>query len=416
MATLDHARERLAATQAEVGRLKESEFPYSHPREVLELLEGLFAKQQAVLEKVSPTAVTSVVHNACSTSLYQLFVYVPVLGFILRATNVRNAFEWYAPLLRLARIALKPDVKLIISSEWDYSPFVYRAMTDLPGFVLIGLPAPESSNPLLLPLAGHEMGHSLWESKSLANEFAARIETGVLDELTKKRWIEYSALYPQYKDCKAPDLINGDLFVRSTWVSAFDWCSMQAEEVFCDCFGLRLFAESYLHAFAYLLAPGTSGRRSLHYPTMQRRISHMLQAAGAMGITVSADFAAGFEAETDPTEPATKLLVSIADEVSTLLVPDLIKTAKDAADARSVPSRDAARVADICREFEMVIPTGGPQALTDIVNAAWQSALKPKLWDAVPQIKAEDRDRVLGDLVLKSMEVSEVISRTGRTP
>jgi len=413
VATLQHARDRLSAVKDEVARLKESEFPYNHPCEALELLERLFSDQQAVLAKVSSTAPANVVNNACSTSLYQLFVYVPILGFILRATNVRNAFECYGPLLRLARKALKSDAKLIISSEWDYSPLVYRALTDLPGFVLIGLPAPESSNPLLIPLAGHELGHSVWEAEGLESRFEAPVETGVLNQLTTKRWKEYNLLYTQYKPA---DLTAGDMFIRSTWLSAFTWASLQAEEMFCDFFGLRLFAEAYFHAFAYLLAPGTSGQRSLNYPNITRRMTHLVDAAKSMGVAVPAGFDTAFEAETEPVEPSTKLLVSIADDVVVSLVPQLIQAAQDIADAKNVPKRDAARVSHVCAEFERVIPTADAQSLTDILNAGWESELRPHLWKNVPQIKPDDKERVLRDLMLKSMEVSEISARLGKTP
>ena len=61
------------------------------------------------------------------------------------------------------------ETRLILSSEWDYSPFMYDQITDLPSFVFIGLPACESANPLLLPLAGHELGHSVWVKNDSRN-------------------------------------------------------------------------------------------------------------------------------------------------------------------------------------------------------------------------------------------------------
>ena len=39
---------------------------------------------------------------------------------------------------------------------------MYGSVNNLPGFVFIGLPAPESANPFLIPLGGHELGHSAW--------------------------------------------------------------------------------------------------------------------------------------------------------------------------------------------------------------------------------------------------------------
>lgn len=177
MASIDHACRRITAAIDEIERLRESDFPYPHAREALVELDRMFRAQLDVLRRIPEGAAVHVTNNACSASLYQLFVYVPILGFILRSTNVRNAFEAYSPLLRLARSLLGRDTKLILSSEWDYSPFVYMPMTDLPGFVLIGLPAPESANPLLVPLAGHELGHWLWQAANLGRISPAKRST-----------------------------------------------------------------------------------------------------------------------------------------------------------------------------------------------------------------------------------------------
>jgi hypothetical protein len=199
MSVIDHARYRIVTVIEEIRRLRECEFPYIQPRDALEVLERMFSRQQSVLEKIPEKASTDVKNNACSTSLDLLSVYVPILGFILRSTNVRNAFEMYAPLLRLAQSILRPTSKLIVSSEWEFSPYVYTSITDLPGFVLIGLPATESSNPLLVPLAGHELGHSVWETEGFYKIFEKKIEDRVLDELMTNKWKDYSAIYPQHK-------------------------------------------------------------------------------------------------------------------------------------------------------------------------------------------------------------------------
>lgn len=206
------------------------------------------------------------------------------------------------------------------------------------------------------------------------------------------------------------------MFIRSTWVQAFSWASFQAEEQFCDFFALRLFGESYLHAFAYLLAPGDSGTRSLQYPAITRRVKHLQEAATALNIQVPADFAAGFGVEKEPVEPATKMLVAIADDVSEALAPRLIDAAKNIAHAKKVPEGNAGNVSQIAANFVRIIPAGAPQSLSDIVNAGWFCQLMPDLWSKVPQIRTEDKHRILRDLILKSMEVSEVYTRIGKTP
>lgn len=415
MFTIDCALKRVANVLAEIDRLKQSDFPYAHPRTAMELLDTMFKDAQSVLKKVSPSAATNVIHNECSNALSRLYLYVPILGFLLRSTNVRNAFEAYAPLLRLAQSLLGTDTKLIVSSEWEFSPFVYRPIINLPDFVLIGLPAPESSNPLLIPLAGHELGHSVWETEGFLAKFKKQITDGILDELTNKRWKEYKSIYPQYNKA---DLLN-KLFVQRTWTPAYDWASSQVEEIFCDFFGLRLFAESYLHAFTYMLSPGFSGQRSLRYPNITRRVAHLTEAAKEMHVDVSTDFESNFLSETEPTDQTTSLLVSIADTVSASLLPELVTLAKDFADGKQVPKKDPVKIKRIGESFrKWVVPVRTSASLIDILNAGWECNNEANFWENIPQIrknKREDfvrnRDRILRDIMLKSMEIAEIYER-----
>jgi len=213
VSTIDHARKRVAAVLEEIERLRHCEFPYSQPRDALDLLEAKLKRERSVLDKVSPQASPEVINGACDTSLHQLYVYVPILGFILRSTNVRNAFETYDPLLRIAQGILDPNTKLILSSEWEFSPFVAWFADDLPGFVLIGFPAPESSNPLLVPLAGHELGHSVWTAQEFSKKFETKVENCVLNELmTNEHWNEYRSIYRYDQQ----DLLGDNILARRT--------------------------------------------------------------------------------------------------------------------------------------------------------------------------------------------------------
>jgi hypothetical protein len=78
---------------------------------------------------------------------------------------VRNAFELLDPLQSIVDEVLQGRPELLLSSEWDYVPFAYpQSLDDLRSFVLIGLPASEAASALLLPLAGHEIGHAVWRN------------------------------------------------------------------------------------------------------------------------------------------------------------------------------------------------------------------------------------------------------------
>ncbi|MCK9623081.1 MAG: hypothetical protein M0R47_21410 [Methylobacter sp.] len=405
MAIVDYTRARIAAALEEIGRLMQSEFPSQHPKDAIDILQGRFAKRASVLNKIGPNVPIPVLQTECIASLEQLLVYVPILGFVLRSTNVRNGFEAYGPLLHLAESLMGAQTKLIVSSEWEFSPFVYRSITDLPGFVLIGLPATESSNPLVIPLAGHELGHSVWERNRLAGDFNSRIRQSILKEITNNRWNEYQDLFPQHKK----DDLDGNWLGELTWQPALKWSLLQAEEMFCDFLGVRLFAESFLYAFAYLIAPGTGGERSVGYPNIKRRVSNLTEAANLLDVTIPPGFTDDFMPENEPTNPTTAFLVSVADTVTSQCASDLLETAQKEADDKACPGRSAERVDRIADGFKrLLVPTADSEALVDITCAGWKCYLDKDLWVGIRQIKPNDWGRVLKDLVYKSMEVSEV--------
>lgn len=417
MSILQDARARVTAVLQEIDRLKQGEFPYTHPRDALVLLETRFKWLQSVLQKTSADMPKETVRNVCRDSLRELSVYLPILGFILRATNVRNAFEAHYPLQRLTYSVMGTDAKLIVSSEWEFSPFVYRASAGpLSGFVLIGLPAPESSNPLLIPLAGHELGHSIWEHKRYSTQYEKQIEKGISKELIDNKWRDYEALDKHYSK---EEIESGDMFAQRSLRPAYTWALLQIEEMFCDFFGVRLFAESFLYAFAYLLSPGTSGQRSLRYPNITRRVSHIVRAAKVLGVDVEAEYESSFEKESEPDDPAAALLVSLADAVSASFVEELIELAKDFANKYDVPKKNLDRVKDISNSFRTcVVPIRKSESLVDIMNAGWECNMDEGLWKDVLQIKGIDKEdtgknrhRILREIILKSMEIAEIYER-----
>jgi hypothetical protein len=274
MALLELARKRLQAVLEEIGRVADYEFPYKGSELALRNLRQLYLNRLATLASLNNNSNPAVLKQACSLALGELFQYLPLLGFVVRSTNVRNAFEVFRPLLRMARAVLEPgappnhqyQTQLVLSSEWDYSPLTYSEIPGLPGFVLIGLPAPESSNPLLIPLAGHELGHSVWSmnGRTVDNAISPVVRQQVI-AVIQQRWAEFTTHFAGLGITQAQ--VATSLAAIARWDRAAAWGQKQAEETFCDCLGLRLFGASYLEAFAYLLAPCVPGERSLVYPT-----------------------------------------------------------------------------------------------------------------------------------------------------
>jgi hypothetical protein len=256
MSLLETARKRVQAVLDEIKRITQYEFPYKGSEQALKKVEQVFNARLASLNALNDQSDLGLIRQTCSLGLRDVAVYLPLLGFIIRSTNVRNSFEVFRPLLRMARAVLEPatpkdqqQTQLIVSSEWEYSPFVFREIPGLLGFVLIGLPAAESPNPLLIPLAGHELGHSVWASNNSGVRAALRPAViGQILAVIRGRWGEYQTAFPHIPITQAE--LDQDLAAIASWQPAFSWALEQTEETFCDCLGIRLFGTSYLEAFA----------------------------------------------------------------------------------------------------------------------------------------------------------------------
>ncbi len=398
MRLLDYAIRRLDAFSEAIRLLKDADFPYQHSTDALDYIESRIGAQRANLARIDPNADAKVLKAACTASLDALWEYLPILGFIARSTNVRNAFECYGPFLRLCRKVLGNDTKLIISSEWDYSPVVY--MYPLPDFVMLGVPAPESSNPLLMPLIGHELGHPFWHNNGYALTYSRRVEDSIIVYI-ESIWDEYVKVFKIADKTQ----LRTELFAQNTWAPAYDWAMMQAEEIFCDLVGLRLFGDSYLNAFAYLIAPCLSGERPLTYPNTLRRIQHLVDAAANFGCPIPVSFAEIFDDQPEPFDHEAKLLLSAADAASSAIVPTLIGEVESS--ITGVPARVAENVDALKKSFANTVPPVERHSVCDIFTAAWDCFLDGDLWKESSQITTRNRDRVLADLVLKSLEVAE---------
>jgi hypothetical protein len=341
----------------------------------------------------------SLILNACSESLAAIYTFLPLLGFILRSTNVRNSFEVFGPLRRLARRVLGEKTKLILSSEWMLSPHVYSPLADLPEFVLLGLPASESGNPLLISVAGHELGHTTWKSHHIeVNYWPTKIDELVLAE-TKKREKEYEQWFGAHAD---------DLFFKQDVSPACVSALRQLEETFCDCVGVRLFAESYLHAFASLILPSVSAKRSFLYPSAKQRFLNLKAASQKYGVTFSDDYDEWFSTETVSAKGSKEqFLLSLADSAVAVLVPDVLAKAEEITNAADVPKVDTEKVKRSLESFRHFVPVTGAGSLVNILTAGWQVYRDPTFWqDAASQ--PEDRIVTLYELILKSIEVFEI--------
>ena len=160
---LASAKRRIHSFLLEIDRLRSSGFPHSDGRQALDEIRNKFEALNKDLDLVDISK-TEDTNGAISQISVELSFYTPILGFILRSTNLRNTFELHYSLKSLVKKLIGDDARLILSSEWDWSPFTYSISLDgLRNYVFIAGPAPEASNVLISPLAGHEIGHAVWK-------------------------------------------------------------------------------------------------------------------------------------------------------------------------------------------------------------------------------------------------------------
>jgi len=335
------------------------------------------------------------------------------LGFIRRSTNIRNAFELFGPLLDICGRVLEPGVdkakrstKLLLSSEWNYSPITYHGIRDFPGFVLIGFPASESSNPLLVPLSGHELGHAVCKKRNLENDFRPSLQEEVLNYI-KKNWDEYISLFPKTVQDKSK--LAKDQAARDPWFRALNWAEQQAKESFCDFLGIRIYGTSFLQAFAYLSAPNVQSPRSENYPDSMKRVQNLIKAAESYGF----DIPEGYEALFRPRPPAQLAPIDgfrlrAADEALDHNVDKLIAKADEIITGTDTEKPDSKEIDRIAEKLRLMVPAQRCKSLPDILNAAWRVYEEEDLWESTIEEPGRQKDQILKDLILKNVEIFEV--------
>ncbi len=387
---------------SEIERLAGSDFPYAGSKDALGAIRDLFEKHLLRLNNLDESSDRRISEQLFKEINIHLSIFLPVLGLILRSTNVRNAFEFYAPLKSLLKQLIGDDANLVLSSEWEYSPFTYPpVIPELPNYVLIGLPAPESANALIIPAAGHEIGHSIWVKIDLEQKLKTKITKNIVNEIIDN-WQDYLKYHPRIEKDKIDDLIG-----QLTWRICYEWVIQQIEEIFCDFVGLRIFGESYLFAFAYLLAPSLGGRRNPNYPTMADRVEHLCDAANDLNVTLPDNYAARFEGEDKAIlTPPEEFFLDIADSVSRNTVPDIWAEAKSYCDDRNVVCPDVKQIGGISDDFRLLLPSSGGRQFVDIINAGWKCHLNEEMWEGIGVNSVRSRI-ILNELILKSIEVAE---------
>lgn len=389
---VDHFIDRIHAVQ------RSSLVPVDTGAALSAITERFQEHRRETEDLLKSPAADHVTANHCDLVAMELFHYLPYIGFLHRARHASNPFEMYGPLKRLAEQAIDPAVRLIISSEWEFSPLTYPSMGDISGFVLLGLPASEADNAFLVPLAGHEFGHPVWARQELTKQFRLPLARRLIAEM-RIRWVDVQVELPFLT---ADSELETDARALRWWRPALDNAESQCQEVFCDLLGLRIFGESYCYAFSHLAAPGIGLSQVPWYPAVAARAVILRDAAAKFGMQVPAAFLDAF-----PSLPAKRDLLgtivtaTVADQISAL-----VAAIEEYANEKGIPCpTDAGR--RVCEhQLANASPVSTAATLPELLCAAWALKQQKSLWQSQAYL-LEIRSRLLNELVLKSAEIME---------
>jgi hypothetical protein len=399
MSYIEIARDRLQSTREYVREIMSEPFPHEDSKSALIALDALLTKQLGIVSRTSPDAAEALTRSIAASSSYYVDQVLDCLGMLKNSASIRNPFEVHGPLKEFCKKLVAKDAHLILTFAWNYVPFTYPHNNQvLPKFVVIGLPASECGNALILPAAGHELGHSIWR---VVEPSFSNLEAVVRKTIRTKFRKQLKEHHP---NARLDDLVSMPI-----WRNAHEWAKAQCEEIFCDLIGLHIFGASYLYAFEYIVAPKLSEFRSQMYPSLRRRASLIAQAAKDLGIGSFPRFADRFvdEKKQNGKNQWDDVQQEVADTVLIDYFPVLEKKVKRLCEKSEieVPKPDSWR--NICAAFRQSVPASKLTGLPEIINAAWEVYLDAKF---APKEICGNKPRrdVLNEMVFKTIEILEI--------
>jgi hypothetical protein len=358
--------------------------------------------ERDALGALTPAADWGTLTARCDVALEEVARLTPLLGFAHRSKSAANPFEMYGPLQKLARRVIGNDVWLVVSSEWDFSPFTMPHGSTLDGFVFVGMPATVRHKALVVPLAAHEFGHSVWVVSGLDSKFESECKQAVWDAIRA-----VPNVLGVFGKTHENELLTHH--GKREWLPAFTWALSQVEELYCDLMGLRVFGTSYLHAFSYLLAPGLGNCRPRSYPHPRIRADVLLEAGKHWGFSAPTDFDKAFPAAPDYGASLIEVLQQVADVAAQELAPQIRQAVEDHCAAQGIGAPRPDIISKISSELQLLTPSSVESSLAELLCAGWElRARSSSLWPSRTDIEVEtERVRILDELLLKSAEVME---------
>lgn len=398
---LANIKSKLSGIVAQIEVVSGSEYPYQDSSTAVNELRFLTERMTRRLDGFENYPI-NVQKSLLRQGNYLIVIVTDLLGFIVRSTSTRNLFELYYPFKEISKKLVGGNVRLILSSDWQYSPFTYPyGLDELPSFILIGLPASESENALIFPTAGHELGHNKWRASDYGKALTPELENFVYEAYETNRQ-DFERIFA----LKGADIRN-DMFVQPIIRQSVSFALRQSEELYCDFTGLNLFGKSYLFAFDYLLAPGLSSHRDPKYPSIETRVTLLAKYGAGLNFEV-VNFVDRFNPEKLSGSDMSNFIIQMADAAVEQLTDRLFRMAN--VDVKSTTGMPFSRESEdhALRCFRSGVPSERVHTLGDLMNAAWTVFNGPEASHL--NNKGQSKIQFLTDLVVKSAENLEYLS------
>lgn len=370
---------RVDAFIRQIQLLQQVEFPYTDSTEALDSIENHFNdyRNQIANSVLTGTSLKSL----CSRVFEEITRFHNLLGYLTNSADTRNSFEIYSPFRRLSAKILGDNTRLIISSEWEYySPVNFGKHPELPDFVFIGLPVAESHNALIIPVNGHELGHSIWAKLDLSSKYRGQVQLRIDKEKFN---------HPERRYITDISLIK---------------CA----EYFCDFIGIGLFGPAYLYAFSYLLAPSITKKLNTSHPNAENRAKAMMTAAGRWDFEVLDEFEELFKTQLEGTKDRRMELLEETEDIALKLIDALLCEVEKLLGDKGLLYTKSNKYDSLVDDLLMTIPVNNASSLAEIVNVAWEVYFLEDKWKSLGDLKDSDKMDLINELTLKSFEILEI--------
>jgi hypothetical protein len=185
-------------------------------------------------------------------------------------------------------------------------------------------------------------------------------------------------------------------------------------------FAYALFGESYLHAFAYIIAPSSGTMPGSKYPSNKRRVTILVDIASKEGIKLPDASCLGFADDIPRMPPRERFILRIAEDSVEGIVTGLWETVSAVLAKATVPRPTRGFSEKHVQRFELGIPASDPQCLGDIINAGWIRWKQLQMESEKPNEKNNGKKEKglleqvddLNEILLKTIEVLEFSHRT----